>query len=162
MRMCWSKRYSGSEMIGVSFKRQRMVISFRATVIDQPLEMLPGSFTSIWLRNRTFMDPSECSMFSPSSVLTVSVDIQQRNRQFDRFLGSRFQRDPLSHAEKKTYSPSSWNGTPQRTWSWILSAVWPRSSWSVSHLQAHCLDLKRRMRFWVRSLTVEPNKTRTI
>lgn len=101
MRMCWSKRYSGSEMMGVSFKRQRMVISFRATAIDQPLEMLPRSFTSIWLRNRTFMDPSECSMFSPSRVLTVSIDIQQRNRQFDRFLGSRFQCDPLSHAGRK-------------------------------------------------------------
>lgn len=41
MRMCWSKRYSGSEMMGVSLKKQAMVISTRACQSDWSTHVAP-------------------------------------------------------------------------------------------------------------------------
>lgn len=42
MRMCWSKRYSGSEMMGVSLKKN-MLISSRSCQSDWPSQETPPS-----------------------------------------------------------------------------------------------------------------------
>lgn len=60
----------------------------------------------------------------------------------------------MVNQKEETYSPSNWNGIRWKTWSSILSTRWPHSSWSESHREAHCWDLKNksgiRLRLWSR------------
>lgn len=75
MRMCWSKRYSGSEMIGVSFTGVENKWWWLHTrgFSSQTKAPPPHVVTSTWWPKRTLMYPPESSMFSPSEVLTISA-----------------------------------------------------------------------------------------
>lgn len=62
--------------MGVSLKRWKNSKWCHSRTNRHPLQRLPPFCTSTWCPKRTLIDPFEWSMFSPSDVFTVSVEIQ--------------------------------------------------------------------------------------